>query len=264
MKHDVDRATRNQSKMRTLVIGDVHGAYKALVQTLERAKYDPSNDTLLFLGDVADGWPETKECFDFIVEQKTNYNNVKYHLGNHDEWLLWWALNGGWPEDIWWSQGGKATVLSYHPELNTQWLALHASKPRIPQEHIDLLGTAALYSVDNNRLFVHAGISPDIPIEEQTSEDLLWNMDWKGNRVLWSMAQYWNGKRDRLTDFDEIFIGHTSTWGYSQVPTKCCEIWNMDQGCRWHGKLSIMDVDNHEFFQSDLTSSLYPDEMGRR
>jgi serine/threonine protein phosphatase 1 len=44
--------------MRTLVMGDIHGAYKALVQCLEKAKYDPSADTLILLGDVTDRYPD--------------------------------------------------------------------------------------------------------------------------------------------------------------------------------------------------------------
>jgi len=44
---------------RTLVIGDIHGAYKALVQCLERSGFDKEKDTLITIGDVCDGWHET-------------------------------------------------------------------------------------------------------------------------------------------------------------------------------------------------------------
>ena len=37
---------------RTLVVGDIHGAYKALLQVLERACFNPQTDTLIALGDV--------------------------------------------------------------------------------------------------------------------------------------------------------------------------------------------------------------------
>ena len=39
--------------MRTLVIGDIHGAYYPLLQVMERAKVTP-DDQLIFLGDYAD------------------------------------------------------------------------------------------------------------------------------------------------------------------------------------------------------------------
>ena len=52
--------------MRTLVIGDIHGAIKALTQVLERADIQPT-DHLIFLGDYADGWSQTPEVLDFLI-----------------------------------------------------------------------------------------------------------------------------------------------------------------------------------------------------
>jgi serine/threonine protein phosphatase 1 len=43
---------------RTLVIGDIHGGLKALVQLLERAKITPE-DEIIFLGDYVDGWSDS-------------------------------------------------------------------------------------------------------------------------------------------------------------------------------------------------------------
>ena len=43
--------------MKTFVVGDIHGAHKALVQVLERSGLDRESDTLIVLGDVVDGWP---------------------------------------------------------------------------------------------------------------------------------------------------------------------------------------------------------------
>ena len=64
--------------MRTLVIGDIHGALRALVQVLERADIQ-TDDYLIFLGDYADGWSETPEVLDFLIEyqkkQRGNFLN---------------------------------------------------------------------------------------------------------------------------------------------------------------------------------------------
>ncbi len=48
---------------KTFVIGDIHGAYRALRQCLERSTFDFEKDRLICLGDVCDGWPETKACY---------------------------------------------------------------------------------------------------------------------------------------------------------------------------------------------------------
>jgi len=50
-----------KTKGRVLCLGDVHGGDKALVQVLERSNFDPSSDRIIFLGDVADCWPEVSE-----------------------------------------------------------------------------------------------------------------------------------------------------------------------------------------------------------
>lgn len=94
--------------MRTLVLGDVHGAYKALKQVLERSKFDYKKDKLIFLGDVVDGWPETKKCVDEFLKIK----NLVFVLGNHDDWFLRFIKWSEMPE-IWLSQVGIATLESY-------------------------------------------------------------------------------------------------------------------------------------------------------
>jgi serine/threonine protein phosphatase 1 len=42
-----------------------------------------------------------------------------------------------------------------------------------------------------------------------------------------------------------------------------CNVWNMDTGAAFTGRLSVMDVDTKEFFQSDVVQGLYPGETGR-
>ena len=53
--------------MRTLVIGDIHGGLKALVQLLERANVTPE-DTLVFVGDYVDGWSESSFVLRYLIE----------------------------------------------------------------------------------------------------------------------------------------------------------------------------------------------------
>ena len=69
--------------MKTFVMGDVHGAYKALKQCLERASFDYQNDCLIQLGDIADGGNEVYEC----VEELLKIKNLVAIKGNHDDWF---------------------------------------------------------------------------------------------------------------------------------------------------------------------------------
>ena len=42
-----------------------------------------------------------------------------------------------------------------------------------------------------------------------------------------------------------------------------CNVWNLDTGGGWLGKLTIMDIDTKQFWQSDFVYELYPEEKGR-
>ena len=53
---------------RVLVIGDIHGSFRGLQQALERSGYDHKQDQLIQLGDVCDGWSETPETVDYLLE----------------------------------------------------------------------------------------------------------------------------------------------------------------------------------------------------
>jgi len=222
---------------RTFVIGDIHGAYRALRQCIERSGLE-DNDHLICLGDVSDGWPETRECIDCLLLQK----NLTYLLGNHDLWTYEWMVSGK-AESIWLNQGGDATVKSY----------THG----VPSAHIDFFKRALPYFVDNNRLFVHAGIDPRQPLDKQDLNIFLWD------RTLVHQALELYAKKDkkRLTSFDEVYVGHTPI--LLKHPIESGGIWLMDTGAGWSGVLSIMNVETKEAFISDPVPGLYPGVQGR-
>lgn len=227
------------SSFRTFVLGDVHGAYRALRQCLERSGFNKAKDHLIFLGDVCDGWPETKSCIDEFM----TIPSITFLLGNHDIWAMEW-MRSGLAEDLWLEQGGLATVKSYEPE--------------IPPAHISFFEKALPYYVLDNKLFVHAGINTQLPIEVQTIRTLSWDR----NLARTALDLYNRGIHGKLTDYDEIYIGHTPV-PFGQ-PIRSSEIWMMDTGAGWSGVLSMMDIETKEIFTSDPVPSLYPGIPGRR
>lgn len=248
---------------RTLVLGDVHGALRALDQVLERSAFDPSADRVICLGDICDGWPEVDRCFDRLLE----LDHRTIILGNHDEWASSWMLKGA-PPFGWFREGGAATVESYARRLGlepprTPEAAIAVAR-RVPPEHGALLRNAVPYIIeetgDRRRLFTHAGWNPGRPAERQSAYDL------RLGRELWVQARMMQARppaeRTRITSFEEVYIGHTPTeW---REPRPVMEIWNLDQGAGWDGVLTLMDVDTHEYWQSDPVPALYPDAPGRR
>ena len=63
----------------TWVIGDIHGAYRALKQVIERAPLQ-KDDTLVFVGDYVDGWSEAVETVAYCLELQNEYNLSLIHI----------------------------------------------------------------------------------------------------------------------------------------------------------------------------------------
>lgn len=242
-------------KQRRFALGDPHGGYLALLQVLDNAGFVYKKDLLICLGDVADGWPQVSECFEELLKIK----NLVYITGNHDSWLLDYFQTGNRPY-IWTSQGGLASISSYDNKDATE-------RTKLIRRHRKLLENALPYYVtDDNKLFVHGGFNWHRPIANQNVYDLTWDRD------LLASALYWKAQADRgvklakVKGYDEVFVGHTTTSRIQPdlLPVHASNVWGLDQGAGWEGKLTLMDIDTKEFFQSNLVSSLYPNEKGRR
>ena len=68
----------------------------------------------------------------------------------------------------------------------------------------------------------------------------------------------------RLKHYSEIYIGHTPTTNFnSEVPMNALNVWNVDTGAAFYGRLSAVDIDSKEVFQSETLMELYPDQKGR-
>lgn len=226
---------------RTFVLGDIHGAHRALVQVLERSGFDREKDTLIFLGDVADGFPDTRQCIDELLTVK----NLIQLIGNHDNWLFHWITTGK-KLDEWVLQGGQATIDSYG-----------GSPDNVPASHFEYLIEARPWYQDGNRIFVHGGWQYKIREHPKTESPLVLTWD----RLLWYNA---NAKHPGpITTFNEVFLGHTQT--LSLLPEKASEVWNLDTGAGWNGVLTMMEItDGLElicYYQSDVVADLYSETM---
>lgn len=243
-----------ENKSRTLVIGDVHGGLLALEQVLERALVT-TNDKLIFLGDYVDGWSQSPDVLDFLIDLNSKQKCI-FMRGNHDELLLEW-LSESKDNLMWYKHGGEATVLAYK---NVSF--------EKKQQHIHFLQSLKNYYLDDkNRLFVHAGFTNMGGAQHEFFPKMLY---W--DRTLWEMALVIDENLDkssriypsRLKLYDEIYIGHTPTTRIGKtVPINKACIWNIDTGAAFKGPLTIMDVDSKQYWQSDNLQTLYPNEKGR-
>lgn len=260
----MDKEKNINFNMRTFVIGDIHGGYRGLIQVLEAVNFDYEEDKLIALGDVTDGWSEVAECIELLLKIK----NLVYIKGNHDEWtsrFLRLTMKTG-PAEFnynWYRQGGKATYNSYY------------DKPDLLDKHLEFLDNAQVYYVDEeNRIFLHAGLDPDVDLDKQHFMDVGQKTEGENAVFYWDRL-FWRHVSHALIHaepivwpkYKEIYIGHTPTNRKIEfehgLPVNAGNVWNMDTGAAYDGKVSIMDIDTKEITQSEPLYLLYPDEMGR-
>ena len=266
-----------KNKGRTLVVGDLHGNYKALLQVLQRSNFDYKNDTLISLGDVVDGHCDSFE----VVEELLKIKNLIAIKGNHDDWFNQWIKSGINPAN--WQQGQKATGLSYlkHSRPNESWFQyvetpgggvhyIETIKTNdIPDRHIEFFDKQLpYYRDDENNLFIHGGFNRHFYLNEQLEYTFWWDRDlWNAALSFGQISDMEDIERPKfkmIENFKEVFIGHTTTECWKKTtPMNAANIWNLDTGAGMYGKLTIMDVNTKEYWQSDTGKELYPEYTGR-
>jgi serine/threonine protein phosphatase 1 len=239
---------------RTLVIGDIHGGFKALIQVLDRAKVT-SQDQLIFLGDYVDGWSETPELLSYLIQLKEERDCI-FVRGNHDDLVLDWFKTGN-SNPKWLQHGGDSTMKAYE-----------TVNPTLKNLHHRFLENLTNYHIDSqNRLFLHAGFANmHGPASEFHANTVYWD------RTLWEMALAMDTSLtpsdhaypDRLKLFNEIYIGHTPTTRIGETkPMNFANLWNIDTGAAFKGPISLVDIESKQVWQSDPVHELYPEEIGR-
>lgn len=240
---------------RTIAIGDIHGGLQGLIQLLNKVEIK-DDDKLVFMGDYVDGWSESAHVIQLLIELSEKVNCV-FIKGNHDIWCENW-LNSNDVNSVWYMNGGKETIESYT-----------SFTPEQKKEHLKFFKNMSLYHLDDkNRLFLHAGYTSMHGVEKEPYESSFYT-----DRTLWEMALAMDKNLEpdnkfypkRLKHYFEIYIGHTPTTKNYDIdePMNAANIWNIDTGATFKGKLSAIDIDTKEVYQSDNLPVLYPNEKGR-
>jgi len=229
--------------MRTLAIGDIHGRVEALREVLKLSSFDYENDKLIVLGDVVDGGYNTAE----VVEELLKIKNIVYIIGNHDEWFMN-HISSGWAENIWLQQGGSNTLRSYGASVKESKTSygesfVHTANLNIPVTHQDFFNRGVYYHYEYGMMFVHGGFHPEKKIEDNDKHTLLWDRD------LIRFAQY-----NPVPHYKKVFVGHTTTQscGDHMHPLIYNNLYMLDCGAGWTGKLCIMDINTEEFWLSKV------------
>ncbi len=144
---------------RYIAITDIHGELDKLNNLLSKLNTD-KEDIFVFMGDYIDRGPDSKGVVDRIIEQ-SNYNKCIYLIGSH-EYALLHAKTDDYYQFLFDNYGGPATEKSY------------GSFNNIFKTHGNFFNSLKFYYLTDKYLFVHAGINPNYPLEEQDEVDLVY------------------------------------------------------------------------------------------
>lgn len=172
---------------RVYAIGDVHGCLAqldtllAMIDADDRAR-GAAQTTLVFLGDLVDRGPQSAQVVARVRTLAEERGDVRLLLGNHEEIFLE-SLNGDLGAlKLFCRVGGRETALSYglspaeYERLD--YAELHAALlERVPAADRAFLTAAEDMVTVGDYLFVHAGVRPDTPLDQQRITDLRWIRD---------------------------------------------------------------------------------------
>jgi serine/threonine protein phosphatase 1 len=217
---------------RRVIIGDIHGHYQALLSLWELLEIqDP--DRVYFLGDLIDRGPDSAQVVQFVRE-----SGHTCLLGNHEHLMLMAFPNGQLDclaLQSWIHCGGQSTLDNYKNfedlKADARWLAT------LPT-HLDL----------GDIWLVHAGVDPDLPLDQQTEEEFCW------------VRQEFHRATTRYFPDKLIITGHTITFtlpGVSPGQIAQGPGWlNIETGA-YHpssGWLTALDYDRKQVYQVNVFS----------
>jgi len=218
--------------MRTLAIGDIHGCLAALDQLLE-AVQPARDDTVITLGDYCNRGPNTRGVIERLIALGGAVDLVALR-GNHDFMMLV-ARSHKDGRRSWLDMGGRATLSSYKSR--------HLDA--VPESHWHFLSRVCRDWYETpSRIFVHAGVDPELPMDEQRNVRLHWT---------------------RLDEAEPHGSGRIVVCGHSAqrsgAPRNLGHTVCIDTGCVYGAWLTCLHVETGHIWQTSMRGELREGEL---
>jgi serine/threonine protein phosphatase 1 len=151
------------------VIGDIHGCLAPLKRLLENLEPDLYQDRLVFVGDYIDRGPDSRGVVDYILGLRARYpaENIICLRGNHE--VMFADFLAGRNRQLFLFNGGMGTLSDYWGENwdeQTEFV--------LPLDHQRFYRDLLPYYATDGYIFVHGGLRPGVPLNEQVDSDLYW------------------------------------------------------------------------------------------
>lgn len=229
------KAKGGPPNLRAYAVGDIHGRLDLLRDLLARIERDnatrsPARTYLVFLGDLVDRGPDSCGVIEHLIAHLPTFSRSIFLKGNHEEFLIR-VLDGDEGMMIdWLAYGGYECCESYG--LSKGWMLnvsaseiMERLQAAVPPSHRRFLEGMADSFRFGDYLFVHAGIRPGVPIQEQSGKDLRWIRD---------------GFLDDRTDHGVVVVhGHTIVESPEEHPNRIA----LDTGAYRSGVLTAIGLE---------------------
>lgn len=231
----------------TYAIGDIHGHLDLLLRAHDRIESDRvrhglADAPVVHLGDLVDRGAESRAVIDHLMAGIAAGQGWEVLLGNHDRCFAIFlddpkGRDPALRADLSWLHpriGGAATLESYgvrapadRPVAQVQAEAVQA----VPPAHRAFIGARPAMFDRGGVLFVHAGIRPGVPLDQQTETDLIWIRE--------PFLSH-SGAHPRL-----IVHGHTAVDAAEHRGNRV----NIDSGAAYGGPLTAIVVEGGAVFE---------------
>jgi serine/threonine protein phosphatase 1 len=219
-------------------IGDVHGCLKELGEAELRISRDIRRTgrpgLIVLLGDYVDRGPSSAQVIEHLIKPSTIGLRRLALCGNHDDiFAKFVAAPHQYME--WLELGGRQTLTSYgidvhHLDFSRKGQAAlkQILTKAIPATHLTYLSNLPVCLKIANMVFVHAGLRPNVSLDNQVDEDLMWirepflSMGWGGPGI--------------------VIHGHTP----QPTPDIGMGRIGIDTGAFYTGKLTVLKIDGTE------------------
>ncbi len=212
--------------MQTLVIGDIHGCYKELLQLLAAAQLTEA-DWLISLGDIVDRGPDSVQVYDFLRQRP----NTIVVMGNHERKHL-------------------RQTLSYSQEI---------VKLQFGDRYPEFLAWARqlpYYHETEDAIFVHAAVANDTPLQDQREEVLCGctteekYLEKQFGKLYWSHT---------YTGVKPVIVGHHRVGDQPLIINQ--KVYGIDTGVCHGSRLTGLILPNFEIVQVQAPKDYWREEI---
>ncbi|MEC8442738.1 MAG: symmetrical bis(5'-nucleosyl)-tetraphosphatase [Pseudomonadota bacterium] len=269
--------------MATYAIGDLQGCFEPLARLLHKVNFDASQDYLWFAGDLVNRGPASLECLRFI---RNLGHRAKVVLGNHDLHLLAMAyghssakrsdtldqvLNAHDADDLLEWLRHQPLV---HYDAARNWCMSHAGLPpmwsarkaQVLSQEVEF----ALHHTPDAFFAQMYGNTPDLWDKHLTGADRLrvivnyltrmrfiskdGRLELTSKESVGSQPQgflpWFEHPRRKAAD-TRLLFGH---WAALQGKVETANVFALDTGCVWGGKLTALRLEDSQRFSVPATA----------